>query len=198
MGVTFTFDLRTELIVGPGSWRQAVPRVASLGRRVLLVTGAHSLDHCGIRGELERLLTPLGPVTRVVVASEPDTVIADAAATQARVAKCDVVLGIGGGSVLDVAKAVAGLAVNDGVAREYLEGLPQPRSMLRQAIQLAAGATPIWLPKPSSPVMVPMVCVPWLLSSQGTVVLSPQGLLPGFPNESLFNGLRSWMASCQL
>ena len=124
--MTFTFDHRTELVVGSGCWRQAVPRVASLGRRVLLVTGAHSLDHCGIRGELERLLAPIGPVTRVVVASEPDTVIADAVAAQARAAECDVVLGIGGGSVLDVAKAVAGLAMNEGMAREYLEGLPQP------------------------------------------------------------------------
>src|SRR5687768_37003 len=36
------------------------------------------------------------------------------------------------------------------------------------AIQSAPGATPIWLPLPSSPTMVPMVCVPWPLSSNGS------------------------------
>src|SRR3990170_76560 len=40
--------------------------------------------------------------------------------------------------------------------------------MFRQPIHFAPGATPIWLPAPSSPTIVPMVWVPWLLSSQGT------------------------------
>src|SRR6266511_4119894 len=36
------------------------------------------------------------------------------------------------------------------------------------AIHLAPGATPTWLPAPSSPTIVPMVWVPWLLLSHGT------------------------------
>jgi len=126
VGVTFAFDHRTELLVGSGCWRQAIPRLANVGQRVLVVTGSRTLDHCGIRGELERLLATIGPITQIVVAHEPDTLMVDAAAARARAAGCEVVLGFGGGSVLDVAKAVAGLAVNDGVARDYLEGLPQP------------------------------------------------------------------------
>ncbi|URN06942.1 hypothetical protein LUW74_28900 [Actinomadura madurae] len=35
------------------------------------------------------------------------------------------------------------------------------------AIQRTPGATPIWLPSPSSPAIVPIVCVPWPLLSQG-------------------------------
>jgi hypothetical protein len=35
------------------------------------------------------------------------------------------------------------------------------------AIHLAPGATPIWLAPPSSPTIVPMVCVPWALLSHG-------------------------------
>ena len=35
------------------------------------------------------------------------------------------------------------------------------------AIHCAPGATPIWLPAPSSPTMVPMVWVPWPLLSHG-------------------------------
>src|SRR5262245_5853676 len=35
------------------------------------------------------------------------------------------------------------------------------------AIHLAPGATPIWFAPPSSPTIVPMVCVPWSLLSHG-------------------------------
>ena len=35
------------------------------------------------------------------------------------------------------------------------------------AIHFAPGATPIWLPAPSSPTMVPIVWVPWSLLSHG-------------------------------
>ena len=49
----------------------------------------------------------------------------------------------------------------------YAAGEPKPWSMLRQPIQRACGATPIWLPSPSSPTMVPIVCVPCWSSSQG-------------------------------
>jgi len=40
--------------------------------------------------------------------------------------------------------------------------------MLRQPIHFAPGAMPIWLLPPSSPTIVPMVCVPWSLLSHGT------------------------------
>src|SRR5262245_37501451 len=34
-------------------------------------------------------------------------------------------------------------------------------SIMRQAIHFAPGAIPIWLPAPSSPIMVPVVWLPW-------------------------------------
>ena len=42
----------------------------------------------------------------------------------------------------------------------YRAGVPMFESMLRQPIHFALGAIPIWLPCPSSPTMVPVVCVP--------------------------------------
>jgi hypothetical protein len=58
--------------------------------------------------------------------------------------------------------------------------------MLRQPIHFAPGATPIWLPAPSSPTTVPVVCVPCALSSHGWTVSAPQAPPP------------EWIASCQL
>jgi hypothetical protein len=58
--------------------------------------------------------------------------------------------------------------------------------MFRQPIHFAPGATPIWLPAPSSPTVVPAVWVPWPWSSQGAVVFGPQEPPP------------EWIESCQL
>ena len=46
------------------------------------------------------------------------------------------------------------------------------------SIHSASGATPIWLPAPSSPIMVPMVWVPWPSRSQGPLEQSPSASPP--------------------
>ena len=46
--------------------------------------------------------------------------------------------------------------------------VPTPWSMLRQPIHFAPGATPIWFPEPSSPIEVPVVWLPWPLSSHAS------------------------------
>jgi hypothetical protein len=46
------------------------------------------------------------------------------------------------------------------------------------AIQVTAGATPIWLPVPSSPTIVPIVWVPWPFASHG-----PSGQEPWASNQ---------------
>ena len=66
--------------------------------------------------------------------------------------------------------------------------------MLWQPIHFAPGATPISLLPPlslSSPTVVPVVCVPWPLSSHGCIELNPHGFVPS-PSMSL------WIESCQL
>src|SRR5690606_576732 len=54
-------------------------------------------------------------------------------------------------------------------SRSASEQLAQPLA----AIQSASGATPIWLPSPSSPTMVPMTCVPCASTSQGAPSQEP-------------------------
>jgi len=125
--VTWTFAHTTRLTVGAGCWREAPARVATYGRRALLVTGAESLRLLGISEELDRLLAAAGVAAmRVTVAGEPDTELVDAIAETARTARCDVVLAVGGGSVMDAAKGAAAMAVNAGPVRDRMEGLEQP------------------------------------------------------------------------
>ena len=62
------------------------------------------------------------------VRPEPPVEIADEAGALARQEKCDFVLGVGGGSAMDTAKAAAVLATNAGKARDYqgLDKVPKP------------------------------------------------------------------------
>ncbi|HYM83049.1 MAG TPA: iron-containing alcohol dehydrogenase [Candidatus Dormibacteraeota bacterium] len=105
--------------------------VARHGRHALIVTGRRSL---GATGRLDAILAGLvaaGIVTDTATASgEPSPASVDAIVAEMRPRPIDVVVGIGGGSVLDTAKAVAGLLRSGTSARDHLEGvgrqLPYP------------------------------------------------------------------------
>lgn len=127
----FQFRTASQIVFGKGEHRRAASLALDLGRRVLLVTGSSSL---GARGVQQQVLAALHErsehVEHVSVSGEPEVARVDALTAQCKDAGCQVVLAIGGGSVLDVGKAVAALARNDGAGIEYLEdvgrGAPRP------------------------------------------------------------------------
>jgi alcohol dehydrogenase class IV len=120
--VGFAFRTAGQVLFGRGESARAAELVAAFGRRVLLCTGAASLE---ASGALQRLVEGLGRLpggyARFAVPREPDVPLVDEATACARAEGCDVVLGCGGGAALDVAKAVAALVTNGGGARDYLE-----------------------------------------------------------------------------
>ena len=140
----FSFHLPTRLEVGRGVSRKAGAEARRFGTRALVVTGARSLAASGRRAELvEELARENVAATFFTVEGEPDTIRADEAARAARGAKVDVVLAFGGGSAIDVAKVAAALACNDGVAEDYLEGLPAGggRSLVSSSLPLVCVPT---------------------------------------------------------
>lgn len=137
----FQFRTAGQLVFGRGEHRKAGACAASVGRRVLLVTGASSLAHSGVLAALlADLRERLEHVEHVTVAGEPDVAQADALSRQCRESGCGVVLAIGGGSVLDVGKAVAALSQNEGSAIEYLEdvGRGAPRPLAQNPLPIIA------------------------------------------------------------
>lgn len=116
------FRAPTRLFLGPGSFGQLAKVVADLGcRRVLLVTD-RSLEATPwpARAVSELRVAAVAVETFADVEANPRTTTAERAAALAKQAGCEAVLGLGGGSVLDCAKAAAMLATNPGGALAYV------------------------------------------------------------------------------
>lgn len=137
----WSFATAGEIRFGPGAARGAVAAARAAGGRALVVTGAEP----GRAGWLCDALAAEGvAVETLAVAGEPDLGLIEAAVAQARGFAPDAVIGIGGGSALDAAKAVAGLMREPGTVLDHLEvvgrGLPltaQPPCLI--AIPTTAG-----------------------------------------------------------
>ncbi len=139
--VAFEFATAERILFGAGRFGEAGTAARSLGRHAFLVTGANPARAIPLR----RLLDAAGvAVTACRVYGEPTVAAVASAVAAARDAGCDCVVGFGGGSALDAAKAVAALAPNPGEPADYLEivgkGLPlaQP-SLPCLAIPTTAG-----------------------------------------------------------
>jgi alcohol dehydrogenase class IV len=121
-----TFDLAVprRVLFGPGRADELAGLVPTLGRRVLLCTGRDPSRH-------RHLLGGLDPVAVVAVPHEPTVDQVREATGAARTAGADVVVAIGGGSVLDLGKAVAVLLGNGTDPLDHLEvvgrGMPVER-----------------------------------------------------------------------
>jgi alcohol dehydrogenase class IV len=114
----FEFATAARIIFGPGTLAAAAPAAAEIGKRALLVTGSsEERSHVLAAGLAERQVT----WSRVAIAGEPSVaMVAQGVQTAAR-ERVDLVIGLGGGSALDAAKAIAVLSTNPGDPLDYLE-----------------------------------------------------------------------------
>ncbi|HWQ15180.1 MAG TPA: iron-containing alcohol dehydrogenase [Roseiflexaceae bacterium] len=138
----YEFATAGRIIFGPGAAADLAALVESAGRRALLVHGRGATTRGGPAAGVMQRLAARGLVAASYAAgSEPDVAAAEAAAALAREAGCDCVVGIGGGSVLDTAKAAAALAANAGGALAYLEVVGAGRALERPALPVVAVPT---------------------------------------------------------
>jgi alcohol dehydrogenase class IV len=111
----FEFATAGRIKAGAGRAAELPGVLAGLGSRVLVCTGADPARHSA-------LLAGLGlPAAVFPVAGEPTIGLARAGVAAAREHGADVVAAIGGGSVIDLGKAVAMLLGNGGDPLDYLE-----------------------------------------------------------------------------
>lgn len=131
-----------QVHVGAGEGPRALELLGPSVRHVFLVTGARSLEASGKLSAFEERRARAGlSATRWAVSHEPTVALVDEGTRLCREAGCDAVLGVGGGSVLDAAKAVAALATNGGSALDYLEAVGRGRELVRPSLPFVAVPT---------------------------------------------------------
>ncbi len=131
----FEIATASRIVFGPGALRDAGGAASEFGRHAFVVTGRD--------GRRAAVLLELLGAARVAttvhsVAGEPTVDVVVAATAQARAAACDCVIGLGGGSVLDTAKAVAVLLANPGDVLDYLEVIGKGRPLARPGLPCIA------------------------------------------------------------
>ena len=135
--MTFAFST-ANVLFGPGSRLEMAIRAARLGRRCLLVTGSRP-ERCAWLADA--LGDVMDDVIRVSVGREPEASAMAAHAREARSRGCDVVVAVGGGSVLDAGKALAALATNTRDVFDYLEVIGRGLPLERPPLPLVAAPT---------------------------------------------------------
>ncbi len=120
----FSIARLPRIVFGDGSRRAVAAEAGALGRRALVVTGAGSLRATPHWRELADGLAAEGVSFEVFsVAGEPSPEMVDGAVAEFRDSGVEAVVGIGGGSALDAAKAIAGLLPHGNSVLDHLEGV---------------------------------------------------------------------------
>lgn len=131
----FEFATAGRILFGEGMLARAGTLVTELGTRVLVVGG-------GTPERVEPLLCLLAhkklPVSTFAIKGEPSVDVALDGVEQALGFDADLVIGMGGGSPIDAAKAIAALLTNPGDPYEYLEVIGRGRPLANPAAPIVA------------------------------------------------------------
>ncbi len=124
------FQTTPRLIMGAGSLERVVDEINRLKKTKILIITDAGLVEAGITGKLEdRLNTSKIKFARFdKVEPDPKIEIAEQAAKEIKAQGADLVIGIGGGSPIDIAKVAAILASNDEDINSYfgIDLIPGP------------------------------------------------------------------------
>jgi alcohol dehydrogenase len=130
MRKTFSFTGAKKIVFGNGSLLTLAGHIKELNAKNPLVVIDKNLAKTDLLEKVANVLIPAGIKFTVYdkVVPEPPIELADEGAKIAVKNKCDIVIGIGGGSAMDVAKAIAVIATNQGGAVDYLglNKVPKP------------------------------------------------------------------------
>lgn len=118
---TFEFLAPEVIMSGMGSYQQVGTKARQLGSKALIVSDP-IMENLGRVEELSKLLSDAGLNIAVYtgVTGEPTDNMVDAGLGILKKEGCDLLVALGGGSVLDTAKAIGMLATNGGNIVDYM------------------------------------------------------------------------------
>lgn len=128
----FNYNLPINLLFGSGRINEVGVEVAKYGKKALIVTGRSSTKKSGLLDKTKCLLEEANVKYEVFdkVEQNPLTTTVYEGVEVIKETGCDIVLGLGGGSIMDAAKSIAFSAKNSGDISEYIFGIKTGREAL--------------------------------------------------------------------
>jgi alcohol dehydrogenase class IV len=124
MTVSFSITTLPRLHFGTGISSRLPEILLEYGNQILLISGPEDWDQFPTFQKLFSSIKSVGiQCQKIFVQGEPSPRLVDEAVREFRNQKVDAVVGIGGGSVLDTAKAIAGLLIPGNSISDHLEGV---------------------------------------------------------------------------
>lgn len=114
------FVIPNHTVVGTNVLGEAAPLLKKMGNKAFIVTGRH-VAVSDMMKQLTALLDENGIGCVIVdgITGEPTDTMIENGVEMLKSSGCDFIIGIGGGSPLDSAKAIAAMAVNEGSIADY-------------------------------------------------------------------------------
>ncbi len=119
--MAYQFIVPDRTIIGEDSLKQSLPAIKAIGKKALIVTGK-VVTKAGIVNVLTDLLEQEGISYETFneITSEPTDYMIEQGVMVYKDKECDFIIGIGGGSPLDSAKAIGAMSVLEGEISDYL------------------------------------------------------------------------------
>lgn len=139
----FEFYNPTKLIFGKGKLNALKTEVPKYGQKVLLVYGGGSIKRSGLYDQVSSLLSEVGAEVTELSGVEPNPRLSTVhrGVELCREHNIELILAVGGGSVLDCSKAIAVGAKYDGDMWDFLERKAAPKDALPLGTVLTMAAT---------------------------------------------------------
>jgi alcohol dehydrogenase class IV len=144
----YDFFAPERITFGWGRWREVGPAAAALGQRAFVVLGSRTLAAGGFAAQLKDVLAEhrVECIELATIHREPEVTDVDEVSARIRnrgVRDGDLVIAVGGGSAIDLAKAVAVLATNTSAetVRDYLEGVGRGLAITARPLPVVAMPT---------------------------------------------------------
>jgi len=132
----FTFYNPTELIFGKGQLEKLNEKIDQLGKRILLVYGGGSIKRSGLYDKLQAIFEKKACHVRELAGVEPNPRLSTVkkGISLIRENELDWILAVGGGSVIDCSKAIAGGALYDGDVWDFTKERQKWKKRFRLAL----------------------------------------------------------------
>jgi len=131
----FEFATAGRIIFGPGTHEEFGSIAGEFGKRTFVVHGSNAARAKPLLASIEAANIEYSCFE---VRGEPTVEQIAEGVNQARLAKSELIIGFGGGSVIDSAKAIAGLVTNPGAILDYLEVIGKGKQLAVPALACVA------------------------------------------------------------